>query len=139
MAREISNSEDMIDSSDVIARIDELEGLVTDLTDQIEDADKDDRDIDTLDEELIDIQDELEPLVKLQEQADGYAADWQHGEALIRDSYFQEYAKQLAEDTCEIGSNASWPLSCIDWEQAAEELQQDYTPVEFDGETYWIK
>lgn len=32
-----------------------------------------------------------------------------------------------------------WPLRHIDWDAAAEELKQDYTSVEFDGVTYWIR
>jgi hypothetical protein len=27
----------------------------------------------------------------------------------------------------------------IDWEQAAYELKQDYTEVNFDGVSYWIR
>lgn len=27
----------------------------------------------------------------------------------------------------------------VDWERAARELQMDYTPVEFDGVTYWVR
>ena len=40
---------------------------------------------------------------------------------------------------CSRRSESLWPYSCIDWEQAAEELQQDYMSVEFDGVTYWMR
>ena len=75
----------------------------------------------------------------LAEQAEGYAADWQYGEQLIRDSYFKDYAMELAEDIGAVDANASWPNTCIDWDQAARELQMDYTSVEFAGVTYWIR
>ena len=124
MAREISKYEDVIDSRDVIARIAEL----TDLRD---DADY------GLDE---DEAHELAALETLAAEASGYAADWEYGEALIRDSYFREYAQELAEETGDIDfSKLSWPLTCIDWEQAARELQMDYTSVTFDGVDYWIR
>lgn len=50
---------------------------------------------------------------------------------LIRESHFAEYAREVAEDSYsqEI-SAARWPFTCIDWEQAAKELNDDYTPVE---------
>lgn len=35
--------------------------------------------------------------------------------------------------------DASWPNTCIDWDEAARELQYDYFTVEFDGITYWIR
>lgn len=78
-------------------------------------------------------------LKALADEASGYAADWTHGETLIRDSYFKEYAQELAEDCGMVNANATWPNSCIDWNQAARELQMDYTTVDFDGVTYWIR
>ena len=113
---EVTNREDVIDSRDVIARINWLE--------------------DTEDE---DEQAELKALLALQEEAEGYCPDWQDGATLIRDSYFQTYAEQLAEDIGAIDPKASWPLNCIDWEKAASELQYDYTSVEFDGVEYWVR
>jgi hypothetical protein len=62
-----------------------------------------------------------------------------HGETLIRDSYFEEYAQELAEDLGYLQKNVSWPYDCINWEQAARELQQDYTSADFDGVTYWLR
>jgi hypothetical protein len=65
--------------------------------------------------------------------------EWRHGETLINDSYFESYAQELAEDTGAIDSNATWPLNHINWEAAAEDLKSDYTPIEYDGETYWYR
>lgn len=110
--------DDIIDSRDVIERIAELESLEYKTIEQHE---------------------ELASLQALAKEAEGYAADWKHGEALIRDSYFKAYAMELAEDCGMIKPDAQWPNSCIDWDQAARELQMDYTSVEFDGVTYWVR
>lgn len=82
---------------------------------------------------------ELKTLQALAEEAEGYAPDWKYGEALIRDSYFETYAQELADDIGAINKDQNWPNNCIDWEEAARQLQQDYTSVEFDGVTYWIR
>lgn len=133
---EITNSEDIIDSRDVIARIEWLEG---ELESTYEGADTD-VDFDTwLEQDDSDEARELKALRSLAEEAEGYCSDWQHGEALIRDSHFEEYAKQLAEDIGAISGEEKWPCSCIDWERASDELKQDYTSVEFDGVTYWTR
>lgn len=123
MSREITNNEDVIDSRDIIERIEVLEG---DLSGE------------ELPENADELRAELEPLQKLAEQCENIG-DWHWGEALIRDDYFEEYAQQLAEDCGMIDRNLSWPLSCIDWEQAAKELQVDYVNVTFDGVDYWIR
>ncbi len=131
MANTFDNFDAVIDSRDVIARIEELEGEVL----------NDDGVIDQSNEDA-DYRDkcgELAALQALADEASGYAADWQHGETLIRDSYFKDYAMELADDIGAIDNNASWPLTCIDWDQAARELQMDYSAVDFDGVTYWIR
>lgn len=105
-----TNRDDVIDSRDVIEAIDWL--------------DEDDEDRKALEE--------------LASEAEG-SPDWQHGETLIRDSYFEEYAQELAEDTGFIKGNEGWPLNHIDWEAAADELKNDYFSVDFDGVEYWIR
>lgn len=137
----ISNSEDLIDSRDVIARIDEL----TDERDAwIEDVEENGGEFDMSPEtdwHNANTEEgcELDALQALADEAAGYAPDWQHGEALIRYSYFTEYAEQLAGDIGAVDRNADWPLSFIDWDAAAEALQQDYTEVDFDGVAYWVR
>lgn len=149
----IDNSADVIDSRDVIARIEVLEGEREALTDAREAARvalvaADDREAMAAMEDAMqavidwdtDYMGELAALIELAKEASDYAADWQYGETLIRDSYFQTYAQELAEDIAgKAISHAQWPLNCIDWAQAARELRQDYTSVEFGGVTYWIR
>lgn len=150
MTRDISNSEDILDSRDIIARIEELEELETtfndaaqELADMEDDADGQADAVEALDaaREAFDedAQTELKVLRELAEECEGYASDWRHGETLIRDSYFERYAQELAEDIGLIKDDAAWPYTCIDWERAARELQMDYTAVEFDGVTYWVR
>jgi hypothetical protein len=82
---------------------------------------------------------EYAALKALAEEASDYAADWEYGETLIRDSYFRDYAQELAEDIGAVNAQATWPNNCIDWEQAARELRMDYTAVDFAGVTYWLR
>jgi hypothetical protein len=147
MAREISSSDDIIDSRDVIKRIEELESDLESQHDDDKEAgltnvtDFDEWLGDTAENDDHLYQDEARELLSLRalaEQCEGYG-DWRHGETLIRDSYFQTYAEQFADDIGAIDRNANWPISCIDWKKAAEELQMDYTSVEFDGVTYWMR
>ena len=41
---------------------------------------------------------ELEALEALADECEQISADWQHGETLIRDSYFTDYCKDLVSD-----------------------------------------
>lgn len=144
---EITNSEEIIDSRDIIARIEHLESERQPLVDAIDEADENE----IGSESLLDAQEkldewdesdegqELKALQSLAEEAEGYAPDWNHGEALIHDSHFEDYAREMAEDIGAISGDEKWPCTCIDWEKAASELQQDYTAVEFSGVTYWIR
>lgn len=89
-------------------------------------------------------QDEFESLESLLEElkGDGGNVQWEgewYPDTLIHDSYFQDYAQELAEDVGAINADATWPNNCIDWEQAARKLKYDYTGVEFDGHTYWYR
>lgn len=43
----------------------------------------------------------------------------------------EDFAQDIAEQLGAIDKNASWPQTCIDWEQAAKELMYDY--VESNG------
>ena len=129
--REITNGADLIDSRDVIARIQYLRESWADSTGD----DPDDFGLSEDDWAVglgFEAAHELVSLLALAAEAEDYAADWQYGETLIRDSYFEDYARELADD---IGA----VTGSIDWERAARELRMDYTAVDFDGVTYWIR
>lgn len=65
--------------------------------------------------------------------------DFHHGATLILERDFEEYAQEFAEDIGAIDSEASWPLGCIDWKQAASELATDYSLVNYQGNTYYVR
>lgn len=142
MSRDLSNGDDVIDSRDVIARLEELQDERNALVDDLNAAEGDAEAgvhataLAAWDEEN---GAELAALGKLNDEAEGYASDWHHGETLIRDSYFEDYAQQLAEDIGALENCNNWPATCIDWKRAARELQMDYTAVDFDGVTYWVR
>jgi hypothetical protein len=155
---DVNNSQDIIDSRDVIERIEELESERQDLLDAIEAAEeaRDEAEEGTATlicatseaeeaaAQLIDWDtgpeaEELAALKSLASEGADYAADWEHGETLIRDSYFKDYAMELADDIGAVDHSAAWPMTCIDWDQAARELKMDYSSIEFSGVTYWIR
>ena len=148
MTTSISNSNTIIDSRDVIARIENLREERTALVDTINEmectnaADSEEY---TAAVDALDAWDEseegreLKALEGLAEDAEGYCDDWRHGAQLIRESYFEDYARELADDIDAIQKDNAWPYTCIDWGQAARELQMDYKSVEFDGVTYYVR
>jgi antirestriction protein len=130
MTTDISNSDDTIDVRDIIARVEELEDAVSQ------------DDIDAL--VRSDDATELVALRELLGELRGYGGDEQwrgdwYPVTLIRDSYFKRYAMELADELGAVPADAGWPCTCIDWDQAARELQWDYSSVEFDGVTYWYR
>jgi hypothetical protein len=118
---------DIIDLRDVTERLEEIEDIVAN-------------------EEPLDDDDaaELAALTALLDELKGYGGDhqwrgdWYPG-SMIRDSYFEDYAQDLAKDIGAIPTDNKWPCTCIDWEQAAGELKSDYGSVEFGDDTYWYR
>jgi len=113
----ISPYADVLDSRDIIARIEDLHARQDTLSDD-EGA-------------------ELDALLSLAEDA-SESPNWEDGATLISNHYFQEYAMDIAEEAGSIRYPLYWPHSCIDWDRAAEELQMDYIDVSYKGQTYWI-
>ena len=121
-----SEHDDVIDSREIIERIEELR---EELNGEPTSGSRDE------------LYAELRALEKLDSEGRDASEDWEYGVTLVNDSYFVEYAQELAEDIGAIGrgGEASWPMYCIDWDKAAEELQLDYWPIEFDGQTFWVQ
>lgn len=120
----IDLSSDMIDSRDIIDRIEYLEGIKPKKRTQDE-------------------KDELADLKKLAEQCEG-CSDWEYGEQLIAETYFTEYIKDLIEDCYELPNDEKmnqWPFShmSMNYEAAAHEAQQDYISVQIQGYDFFIR
>jgi antirestriction protein len=128
----ISNHDDVIDSREIVERVAELEAEA--------ETEEGSDDLDTIAERNAEHATLSALLSELRDAGDDSPED---GITLIRHSYFVEYAQELAEELglleSESGTTNGWPFYCIDWEQAARELRMDYTPVEFDGVTYWVR
>jgi hypothetical protein len=155
---EITEHDDILDSRTIIERIEELEEVREPLQDAV-DEDKEwlsttpstpDNQQEVKDkqehyeqrkEELKewDESDEAEELKALKAFAEECESnsEWESGMTLINESYFQDYAKEFAEDLGLISSETKWPATCIDWEQAATELRMDYTSYEFGDTTFY--
>ena len=86
--------------------------------------------------------DELETFRSVVEEGESITSEWSYGEQLIHENFFEEYAEELFRDTSclprEVDLN-SWPFSSIDWKRASEELAQDYSTIEVEGETYYVR
>lgn len=142
MTNTISNLDDTIDVSDIIARAEELREERDDLQLALDGGSQED--VNALAEWETDNAEELAELESLLNDLNGMGGDeqWEgdwYPATLIRDSYFQDYAQELAEECGMIDTNAKWPMTFIDWEKAAEELQWDYSSVEVNGVTYWTR
>jgi hypothetical protein len=117
--REVNENQDILDSRDIQERIDELELYISD--DVFDEMEKD----------------ELESLQTFKDEVD--STEWDSGITFIRDSYFVEFAQQEAEDLGLVQDNISWPYTCINWDDAADELRNDYSSIDFNGVGYWYR
>jgi len=59
--------------------------------------------------------------------------DW----TLIRDSYFSQYVRNEVTEITGLDTD-QWPLNCLNWDDAVEEMQRDYAEIDYDGQLYWI-
>lgn len=152
---------EVVDSRDIIARIEELEaelqavhedateeGLTTlNYSDWLAafaaSLDGDDTIDLTTYEAITESLEELAELKALTNEAES-SLDWVYGEALIREDYFTDYIEELIEDCYQLpeGFNSGewpWRHMSLNYEAAAEEAKQDYFEVQWGDETYLIR
>ena len=130
----LNNDLDIIDSRDLIERIEELEAEL----DGVE-LDEETSNYMLDGNEMNSEYEELEKLHAFAEEFKNACSDYECGGTAIRESHFRDFAEQEAEDIGAINSNASWPLNHIDWDAASEELKMDYITIEFDGVEYLVR
>lgn len=118
---EINNMMDVIDSRDIIERIEELEKIIAG---------------ESTNEDFLEWRTEYDELKSLEEQCVDYVPDWEYGVTLIRESYFEEYMDDMIQDCYELPKNLPfWMSITYDYEA----LKQDYTEVDFNGVIYFVR
>lgn len=150
-----SNSDDTIDSRDIIERIEELESTLEAAHEQETEDGLTNLSFDEWLEAVIkdqsaahahecwDDANELQILQALASEGED-SPDWLHGETLINETYFTDYIEQLIDDCYEMPkqlNSGDWPYRhmTIDYGAAAEEAKVDYLEVTFDGTVYLIR
>ena len=124
MNERITNSEAVIDSRDIIERIEELEAEQTEWNENklVGWAEFDAEELDTL--------------RALAAECD--SEEWSYGVQLIRYSYWVEYVEELLYDCGELPRTIP-DYIVIDWEATANAIAYDYSIVDFDGVDYYLR
>jgi hypothetical protein len=126
----IEAGQEVIDSREIVERIDEL---------------KDAReDMEPAEWETSEEAKELIALEILAEQGEQESSDWIHGETLIHRRYWVDFTAETIHDCYEMPKewgSGKWPFRhmTIDYEAAAKELEHDYSSIDFDGHEYLIR
>lgn len=139
------NTDSVIDSRDIIERIEKLASMLESFHDDqettlsFEYALQDAINFEGFEAEYA----EYIVLKKLAEQCEGYG-DWGYGETLISEDYFTDYIRELIDCCYEVSKGvdmSAWPYRhmSIDYEAAADEAKQDYMEVDYDGNTYLMR
>ena len=123
MSNEITNDMDVKDSRDIIERIEELESFIEDNVNENSD-------------DITEWKEELRILAELAEEGENYSPDWEFGSQLIHEDYFEQYMDDMLEDIGDIPRNLPCYLTItIDYDA----LKMDYTSIDFNGETYFVR
>lgn len=150
--------DNIIDSRDVIARIEELtaerdalQDALDEATALLQEATGDAKRLDDLSDLDSDVIDAEKALADWDDENSGeYAAlqaaceegeaspDWTHGATLVHDSYFTEYVMDMLADIGDLPRDIPWYI-VIDHEATADNVKADYFNIDLDGETYWIR
>ena len=136
------NTDDTIDSRDIIARLEELQSEKDDLTLAVTDLDPQEEP-EELDEAVTalavwedDNGEEYEALKALNEEGEDYSSDWRYGAQLIRESYFEEAMDEMVSECYELPKNLPfWMTITYDYDA----LRQDYTEIDFGGVAYFVR
>lgn len=133
----ITNDMDVIDSRDIIERLEALDESLNDVYEC---------DVDnplSFDEWLELNHDNHElgiaeylALQNIQDQLENYVDDWRFGAILIHEDYFHEYMDEMVEDLYGFSKDLpEWATITYDYEA----LKQDYTEIDFNGVTYYVR
>jgi hypothetical protein len=136
--------QDYIDTRDLIEKRDELKQQILDsfleTFEHYEDQTECFDDILFEEEEIQDWKedwlDEITEICEIEKIEDELGSEFEYGVTLVHEDYFEEYTEELLIDCGYISKDfPSWIE--IDWEATANNVKQDYTEIEYQGETYY--
>lgn len=136
-----SDIECIVDDGEVL----ELE--IDNLLEAIEETEDEDlkidgeSDIEDLRSNLADLMEdkkELESLLDKLEDIRNEVSEFEDGATLIRDDIWVEYVQELCEDIGDIPSDLP-DYIVIDWDLTANNISQDYSTIEIDGDEYYFR
>lgn len=81
---------------------------------------------------------ELATLIAFRDEASQYSPDWRYGATLIHENYFTDYCRELVSDIGDLPRNIPDYIE-IDWQATADNIRADYTAVDFNGDTYYVR
>jgi hypothetical protein len=82
--------------------------------------------------------DEWKALTDLRDECETYTSEMNHGEPLIRYSYWEDYCQEMLEDIGELPKELPGYI-VIDWRATAKNIAMDYGTVNYDGVEYYIR
>ena len=93
---------------------------------------------DDVDDFYADWEDKFQQINEIDEVENAVGSEFTYGCTLIEEDDFVDYVKDLLEDCGYISKDfPSWIE--IDWEATSENVKQDYSEVEYQGETYYFR
>lgn len=140
----LDNWADIVDSRNIVDRVNELQDQQMAHHEDQEDQDPDDRvpwsAVDP------DAADELRELEELLAQLRNVGGDTpEGGQALIRENYLSDYVKELYMECTDrdllkrVTEQLEGPWKHVDWAAVAEDERSDYTEVTWAGVTYYVR
>ena len=81
-----------------------------------------------------DWQEEINQITCIDEVEDEIGSEFDFGVILIPEDDFTDYVEDLLEGCGDISDDFE-----IDWEATAEDVKQDYSELEYEGETYFYR
>ena len=105
-----------------------------DMTDTFEDIRLDEEEIESWRDNW---QTELEVIEDINELENSVGSEWSYGVTLIDEDDFQDYCEEFIEDCGYISKDMPMIISNnIDWTGIADDMKQDYSEIEYQGNTY---
>lgn len=128
----IDNTQDLLDSRDIIEKLSVLISELSDLDSKI----LDEASWIPQEEYFLKLQEEYLTLLAFASECEIYAGDWIHGVTLIHEDYFEKYQDDLIADCYELHTRnlPRFIKITLDYDM----LKQDYTSIDFDGVTYYF-